>query len=56
MQPVTLYAARLKSSSFSPEELRQLPDADLVKIVYHPAAADNLSDSKRRKDINTRMA
>jgi len=55
-QPVTLYAARLKSSSFSLEELRQLPDADLAKIVYHPAIAGILWDSERRKEIHTRMA
>lgn len=54
-QPVTLYAARLKSASCSLEELRQLPDAELAKIVYHAAPPDNLSDSQRRKDFNSRI-
>lgn len=54
--PVTLYATRLKSSSLSFEELRQLPDAQLAKIVYQPASPGNLSDSGRRKDFNTRIA
>ncbi len=54
-QPVTLYAARLKSASCSLAELRQLPDAELAKIVYHAAPPDNLSDSQRRKDFNTRI-
>ncbi|RZL17940.1 MAG: IS21 family transposase [Pedobacter sp.] len=55
-QPVTLYTARLRSAFCSLQELRQLPDAELAKIVYPPAPADSLSDSERRKDINTRMA
>ena len=55
-QPITLYAARLKSSSLSLEELRLLPDADLAKIVYHPCVPDNLSENGRRQDINARMA
>lgn len=55
-QPVTLYAARLKTSSYSFEALRQLPDADLAKIVYSPSAEVDLSDSARRQVFNDRMA
>lgn len=55
-QPVTLYAARLKAASLPLEELRQLPDADLAKIVYAPAEPDSTVDNDRRKDLNTRIA
>jgi transposase len=55
-QPVTLYAGRLKSASLSLQELRQLPDAALARIVYEPAVRDNVSESDRRKEVDTRMA
>ena len=55
-QPVTLYAARLKNASYSLEELRLLPDADLANIVYTPAVAAPLSESARRQELNARMA
>lgn len=54
-QPVTLYAARLKAASSSLEELRQLSDADLAKIVYEPTTPENFSDNERRKDLNIRI-
>lgn len=55
-QPVTLYASRLKAAAASLEELRQLPDAELARIVYAPAVAEDLSDNQRRQDLNTRIA
>lgn len=55
-QPVTLYASRLKAAAASLEQLRQLPDADLARIVYAPAAKDTVSDNERRQDLNTRIA
>ena len=36
-QPVTLYAARLRSASYSLEDLRYLCDSELAAIVYAPA-------------------
>ena len=55
-QPVTLYASRLKATALPLAALRQLPDADLAKIVYAPATAADLSESDRKKDLHGRMA
>lgn len=55
-QPVTLYATRLKNSSYSLEALRELPDSDLATIVYPPAATPDLSDNDRRQDFKARTA
>ena len=37
-QPITLYAARLRSAAYSLEELRHFSDNDLANIVYAPVA------------------
>jgi transposase len=55
-QPVTLYAARLKNSSYPLDALRELPDSDLANIVYAPVVAPDLSDNARRQDFNSRTA
>jgi hypothetical protein len=55
-QPVTLYATRLKNSSYPLEALRELPDSDLANIVYPPATPPGLSDTARRQDFNCRSA
>ncbi len=54
-QPVTFYAARLKTSSYSFSELRQLTDEELAKIVYGPVAEPKLSDPERRQALIERM-
>ncbi len=54
-QPVTLYAARFKSSNYSFEELRHLSDADLATIAYAPAVQADYTDAARRLDLNTRI-
>jgi hypothetical protein len=55
-QPVTFYAARLKTSSYSFEELRKLCDEDLAKIVYHRGTETKLSDPARREAFTERIA
>lgn len=55
-QPVTFYAARLKTSSYRLEELRQLSDEDLAKIVYNPVTETKLSDPARRQAFTDRIA
>ena len=54
-QPVTLYAARLKSTTYTLEELRYLCDADLATIVYTPPVQMDYSDDARRLDLTTRI-
>jgi predicted transcriptional regulator len=54
-QPVTSYAARLRSSSCTLAELRQLTDEELAKIVYGPVAEPKLSDPERRQALIERM-
>jgi transposase len=54
-QPVTIYAARLKSAYYSLEELRQLPDEDLASIVYAPAVEKPLPDNARKQELDVRM-
>jgi len=54
-QPVTFYAARLKSSVHSFEALRKLPDADLAAIVYAPEVDEPLTESARKQELNSRM-
>jgi len=54
-QPVTFYAARLKTSSYRLDELRQLTDEDLAKIVYNPIAETKLSDPARRQAFTERI-
>ena len=55
-QPVTFYAARLKSSPYSFETLRQLTDADLASIVYAAKVASPLTKNARRQELDGRMA
>ena len=55
-QPVTVYTARLKTSLYSFEALRQLSDAELARIVYAPTPSMDFSDNARRQDLNVRMA
>lgn len=52
---ITLYASRLKASSVSFEELRQLSDADLNTIVYTPPVVIDHSNNERRTDFNARI-
>ena len=54
-QPVTSYVSRLKASSYTLEELRKLPDADLARIVYATAAPDPSLETDRRKDFDSRI-
>ncbi len=54
-QPVTLYAARLKSASCRLEDLRHLSDADLAAIVYAPPAQADYSNDARRLDLTARI-
>jgi transposase len=54
-QPVTLYAARLKSAPHTLAELRQLSDADLAAIVYTPAAQPDQTGNERRLEFNNRI-
>ena len=54
-QPVTLYAARLRSASYSLEDLRYLCDSELAAIVYAPAGQVDYSDDARRLDLTTRI-
>lgn len=54
-QPVTIYVARLKSSTFTTEELRHLSDADLAAIIYDPPAQFDFSDDTRRIDFMARV-
>jgi len=55
-QPVTLYAARLKSAAYSLDELRHFADNDLANIVYAPVMETDYSDNARRLDFNARVA
>lgn len=55
-QPVTFYAARLKSAPYSFEALRQLSDVDLASIVYAPKAATPLTVNARMQELDSRMA
>src|SRR5450432_1978559 len=55
-QPVTLYAARLKSAAYSLDELRHFADNDLANIVYAPVMETDYSDNARRPDFNARVA
>ena len=54
-QPVTIYAARLKSSTYIMEELRHLSDADIAIIVYDPPSQFDFSDDTRRMDFIARI-
>jgi transposase len=54
-QPVTLYAARLKSSSYTLYELRHLSDADLAAIVYVPPLPKDHTGDERRLEFNDRV-
>lgn len=54
-QPVTLYAARLKSAPHTLEALRQLSDTDLAAIIYTPTVPVDLTDKPRMLDFITRI-
>src|ERR1017187_10300672 len=54
-QPVTLYAALLKNANYTFQELRQLSDNDLSKIVYTPAPEVVYPDIARREDFTARI-
>jgi transposase len=54
-QSVTLYATRLKGSSHTLAELRELPDAELAGIVYAPPAPVDHSGNERRMELNSRI-
>lgn len=54
-QPVTLYAARLKASTYSFEALRQLPDAALAAIVYAPQVSIPSCENGRKLELDGRM-
>lgn len=47
-QPVTLYAARLKSTVHSLEQLRAFTDADLAAIVYATTASPVVATDARK--------
>ncbi|SFW90153.1 transposase [Chitinophaga sancti] len=51
-KPVTAYGKRIAESGLSFKELRQLPDAELSKIVYPPTAQAPLPDPERRKALD----
>jgi len=55
-QPVTLYSARIKNSSYGLEALRGLSDADLAEIVYAPLVQTGVTDSARRQEFKARIA
>jgi hypothetical protein len=54
-QPVTLYAARIRSSPYTLQDLRHLSDADLAAVVYTPPAPPDYSDDTRRLDLTARI-
>lgn len=54
-QPVTLYAARLKSAPYTLEALRQLPDTDLATIIYAPTVPVDHADKPRMLDFIARI-
>jgi transposase len=54
-QPVTFYAARLKTSCCSFEALRQLPDAALAAIVYAAQVSGPVCANTRGQELENRM-
>jgi transposase len=54
-QAVTLYSIRLKNASTAFESLRQLPDAELAKIVYPVEGPADFDDNVRRLEFNKQI-
>lgn len=54
-QPVTFYAARLKNTAYTFDELRRLSDADLASIVYAPEVSVALPENVRKEELEARM-